>query len=415
MRIAMISEHASPLATLGGVDAGGQNAHVSALARAVAAAGHDVRIYTRRDDPRVPPVVPMGDRVWVMQVPAGPERSIPKDELYPYMREFGQFLVRSWRHARWTPDVVHAHFWMSGAAALHPQRALSLPLVQTYHALGIVKRRHQGSADTSPAERIGVERLVGRRANRVVAQCSDEVHELIHLGLDPARLEVISSGVDTGEFTPDGPAAPKSGRPRILSVGRLVERKGHADLIRAMTALPGAELIIVGGPPESELDADPVASSLRALAASCGVADRVRLVGGRSLADMPAWYRSADVVASAAWYEPFGLTPLEAMATGTPVVAYAVGGLLDSVVNRVTGLLVPPRDIRALASALRRVLDEPRRRQGYAAAGIRRARGNYDWSHIGARMSTLYRSVAADARPVTVPVHSSEPTVVSVT
>jgi D-inositol-3-phosphate glycosyltransferase len=400
MRIAMISEHASPLATLGGVDAGGQNAHVAELSTALAQLGHEVRVYTRRDDPVAPPLVKMAEGVDVIHVPAGPPKRIPKDEMLPYMSDFGRWLLDQWRSADWAPDVAHAHFWMSGLATLTAARQVDLPVVQTYHALGSVKRRHQGAADTSPPGRIGYERALGRAVDRVVAQCEDEVGELVRLGVPRTQIAVIPSGVDLDRFTPVGPAVPRDpSRPRILSVGRLVERKGFGELIRAMRVVPRAECVVVGGPPAAEMGADAVARKLRELAESAKVADRIRLVGGVPREDMPRWYRSADVLACAPWYEPFGLTPLEAMACGVPVVATAVGGLTDTVVDGLTGDLVRARDPRALGGVLRRLLGDPMRRLAYATAALDRARQVYSWRRCAAQLNSLYSAVTALRRP----------------
>ena len=177
MRIAMVSEHASPLAVLGGVDAGGQNVHVAALSLALAARGHEVTVYTRRDDPDAPLQVPLGPGVEVVNVPAGPAEQLPKDELLPFMPEFGRWLASTWSRDG-LPDVVHAHFWMSGLAALHATQAIRVPVVQTFHALGTVKRRYQGDRDTSPANRIAMETRIGRQADMIVATCTDEAAEL---------------------------------------------------------------------------------------------------------------------------------------------------------------------------------------------------------------------------------------------
>jgi D-inositol-3-phosphate glycosyltransferase len=399
MRVALISEHASPLAPLGGVDAGGQNQHVSELAGALAADGHDVRVYTRRDLPDLPGEVRLRPGVTVEHVPAGPAAPLPKDELLPYMGIFGEWLLGRWREGSWAPDVVHAHFWMSGLAALTARSRFPVPVVVTYHALGVVKRRHQGSADTSPRQRIGYERVLGRQADAVVAQCSDEMEELVNLGVPRERISLVPSGVDADHFTPHGYAMPRGEAGRILCVGRLVERKGYADVIRALPAVPGAECVVVGGPPAGQLDADPVARKLRTLAEAGGVGDRFHLVGGVSRPDLPAWYRSADVLACPAWYEPFGLTPLEAMACGIPVVAYAVGGFTDTVVDGVTGHLVPPRDHHSLATTLRRLLKEPSRRMAYATAAVDRARSCYSWRRTADQLTRLYARLSERAVP----------------
>ena len=396
MRIAMISEHASPLALLGGVDAGGQNQHVAELSAALAEDGHEVRVYTRRADPEVANEVPLRPGVLVEHVPAGPAEPVPKDELLPYMGIFGEWLLGRWKDGPWAPDVVHAHFWMSGLAALTARSRFPIPVVVTYHALGIVKRRHQGSADTSPRQRIGYERVLGRQADAVVAQCSDELNEMIALGVPRERINLIPSGVDSAHFTPLGPAERRGPLSRILCVGRLVERKGYADLIRALPAVPNAECVIVGGPPAAELSGDPVAGKLWTLAGSVGVAERVRLVGGVSRDRMPRWYRSADVLTCPAWYEPFGLTPLEAMACGVPVVAYGVGGFTDTVVDGVTGHLVPARDHRALATTLRRLLREPSRLMAYGTAAVDRARSCYSWRRTAEQLGRLYATLAGE-------------------
>ncbi|KAB1921267.1 glycosyltransferase family 1 protein [Micromonospora noduli] len=394
MRVAMISEHASPLAALGGPDAGGQNTHVAELAAALADQGHDVRVYTRRDEPHQDPVVPLGDGVKVLHVPAGPAEPTPKDELPPYMPEFGRWLVRHWEDDVWRPDVVHAHFWMSGLAALTAGRQTGVPVVQTYHALGTVKRRHQGAADTSPPRRIRYERMLGRSVDRVIAQCADEVDELTRMGIRRSAITVVPSGVNQRIFTPDGPAARRDpGRPRLLGVGRLVDRKGFQDAVRALRAVPEAEYVLVGGPPAARLTDDGYARRLRALAASEGVADRVHLVGAIPREEMARWYRSADLLVATPWYEPFGLTPLEAMACATPVVGTAVGGLTDTVVPGVTGDLVPPRDPEALGAALRRLLADADRRRRYGVAAVERIRTGYSWTRTATRLSAVYTAV----------------------
>ncbi|MCU7727530.1 glycosyltransferase [Actinoplanes sp. KI2] len=394
MRIAMISEHASPLATLGGVDAGGQNIHVAQLSAALAADGHDVRVYTRRDSTDLPEVVPLGDGVEVVHVPAGPPAALPKDELLPHMGAFGRRLAADWRRT-WKPDVAHAHFWMSGLATVTASGELGVPVLQTFHALGSVKRRHQGAADTSPPQRIAYERALGRAVDRVVVQCHDEIGELLRMGVPRSRMALVPSGVNTAAFRPDGPAVPRrAGYHRILTVARLVERKGVEDLIRALPRVPAAELVVVGGPPGGELAADPYARRLSALASDCAVGDRVRLVGAVPAHEMPAWYRSADLLAATPWYEPFGLTVLEAMACGVPVVASAVGGLVDTVVDGVTGELVAARDPAGLARTLHRLLHDETRRLSYGAAAQDRAAEAYSWPRIARRLTAVYETVA---------------------
>src|SRR5690606_1880059 len=300
MRIAMVSEHASPLAVLGGVDAGGQNVHVAALARALARRGAEVTVYTRRDDPRLPERVAFGDEVVVQHVSAGPARAIAKDELLPWMGAFGVELERAWRRQR--PDLVHAHFWMSGLASLQAAERLELPVVQTFHALGAVKQRHQGAQDTSPPERQAIERELLRRCTGVIATCRDEREELRTLGGDPGRVRIVPCGVDLGRFRPEGRAwRRRAGRARVVAVTRLVARKGVAELIEALARLDDVELLVAGGLARAALDADAEAQRLRAVATRCGVADRVTLLGRVEREEVPALLRSADLVACCPW------------------------------------------------------------------------------------------------------------------
>jgi D-inositol-3-phosphate glycosyltransferase len=404
MRIAMISEHASPLAVLGGEDAGGQNVHVAALAAALADRGHTVEVFTRRDAPHLPDVVEFHPGVDVVHVPAGPARPIGKDSLPPYMPAFGSWLARRWRRPTSRPDVVHAHFWMSGTAALRARARTGVPVVQTFHALGVVKRRHQGAADTSPPDRLAREEHLARHADAVIATCSDEVRELLELGANPEKIHIAPCGVDLDAFRPGpSPRVLRIGRPlrRIVSISRLVERKGVHTLVEALAHVPDAELVIAGGPDGRELHADPHVRALCAAAARHGVADRVRFVGPVARSDVPALMRSADVVAVVPWYEPFGIVPLEAMACGVPVVGSAVGGLLDTVVDGVTGVLVPPRDAVATAAALRTVLgdDELRLRLGRAAAEHVAAR--FGWARVAELTEAVYaRLVSATPRAI---------------
>jgi type III pantothenate kinase len=394
----MVSEHASPLATLGGVDAGGQNVHVAALASAVAARGDTVVVHTRRDDRELPRDVKLAPGVVVNQVDAGPPTVVPKDELFPFMEEFADVLVDEWR--RRPPDIVHSHFWMSAVASLSAARRLGIPVVHTFHALGVVKRRYQGDLDTSPPERVDVERQIVCDVDQIVATCTDELFELLRLGGDSDRLTVVPCGVDLAAFRPLGPSEERRrGLRRLLCVGRLVPRKGIGNVISALERVPDTELVVAGGAPANRLSEDPEACRLAALAEEHGVADRVDLRGRVERADLPALLRSADAVVCAPWYEPFGIVPLEAMACGVPVVASAVGGLIDTVVDGTTGVHVPPRDPERLAGVLRDLLDDPQRRREFGREGVVRARRLYDWNRVAATTLDVYSKVVRRTAP----------------
>ena len=403
MKISMVSEHASPLAALGGVDAGGQNVHVAALSAALARRDHEVTVYTRRDSAELPERVRVLPRLEVVHVTAGPVRHVPKDELLPYMGLLAEGMSRDWERS--APDIVHAHFWMSGLAALDAARrgtlAGHIPVVQTFHALGTVKRRHQGKDDTSPVERQWLEPSVGRAADRIIATCSDEVFELKAMGMVPAKISIVPCGVDLDLFSPSGPVLERRRAHRIVSVGRLVPRKGVDLVIAALALLRDAgfsdvELLIVGGGTDAAgLQEDAEARRLLTYARELGVQDQVTLRGHVPREAMPGILRSADAVICTPWYEPFGIVPLEAMACGIPVVAAAVGGLTDSVVDQGTGLHVPPKDPLAIARAVARLLADPALRRELGRAGQKRVRSRFSWDKVAAETEKAYLQTLA--------------------
>jgi D-inositol-3-phosphate glycosyltransferase len=395
VRVAMVSEHASPLAALGGVDAGGQNVHVAALARELGAHGIEVVVHTRRDDPALPKRVEFGPGTVVEHVDAGPPEPVPKDFLLPFMDDFAAELATVW--ANEPPDLVHSHFWMSGRAALAAAQPLEMPVVHTFHALGVVKQRYQGAKDTSPPRRLAEEERIMGAADHIIATCTDEVFELVRLGADRGRISILPCGVDTELFRPDGPIdARRDGTARLVVVTRLVERKGVGDVIAALPELPGVELIVAGGGEAAQLRDDPEARRLAALADELGVADRVELRGRIEREDVPPLLRSADVVVCSPWYEPFGIVALEAMACGRPVVASAVGGLIDTIVEGVTGVHVPPRQPDRLAEAIRRLLGDTALRARLGAAGANRARSRYTWARVADATFDVYLELLAE-------------------
>lgn len=380
MKIAMVSEHASPLAVAGGVGLRGLSVHIAELSAALARLGHRVTVYTRRDDPRLPQCVQTPQGYTVFHVPAGPAKPLPRKAQLEPMGEFARCLDAQWSVDR--PDVAHAHFWTSGIATQLAARAHRVPTVQTFHALGVVKRRHQGCHDTSSDVRLKMEKLLARDATWVAATCTAEVFELSRMGRARSRVSVAPGGVDLDVFTTDGPAAPRGRLQRIVAVGPMVQRKGFDIMIEALPSIAAAEYVIVGGPDASRITRDPEVRRLQQLAGRLGVADRVRFTGAVAHADMPALLRSADVVTCTPWYESFGTVALEAMACGVPVVASAVGGMLDTVVHDVTGRLVPALRPRACADAVSGILRDSFLRRSLGLAGRDRACARYSWDRV---------------------------------
>lgn len=386
----MVSEHASPLAEMGGEDVGGQNVHVANLAAALVRQGHEVTVYTRRDRPDIEALVTVPEGYAVAHVDAGPAERIPKDRLPPHLGRFAERLGETWGLER--PDVVHAHHWRSGLSALRAAQPLDVPVVQTFHVLGSVERRHLGGADTSPRERIGVEREIAGACAAIVATCEDEAVELAAMGVQEGKAAVIPCGVDLDRFCPVGPAAVHDGRPRLLAAGTLLRRKGFDTVIAALRELGDVELVIAGGPADGPVESDQEAARLRWVAEECGVSNRVLMPGRIPHEAMPALYRASEVVVSTPWYEPFGMVPLEAMACGVPVVATAVGGMKETVDDGVTGTLVDDHHPTAVAAALRSYLGDKGLREATGLAGRARACARYSWDAIAAQTLRVYET-----------------------
>ncbi|TDB73265.1 glycosyltransferase [Micromonospora sp. KC723] len=397
MRVGLVCAHAGLTRHADG-PAVGTHEHVARVAAELAGRGHDVRVYERRDDPALPPSAEV-DGYRVERVPVGPPHPTPSAALVGHMAEFGRWLADRWA-GEWTPEVVHGHYWIGGLAAAQAVRETDIPVVQTFHSLGVEQLRHLGQRYDGPGERIPLERALIRAVDIAIAQCNDEVDELTRMGLQRTSVAMVPTGVDTVRFHPDGEAAPRDQRPRILSVGGLSPGHGQEDVIRALRLVGDAELVIAGGPPPEQLATHAEARRLRELAERTGVAEQVKLVGAVPHDQMATWYRSADVVACTPHYACAGRVSLEAMACGVPVVGYAMGGIADAVVDEVTGRLVPPGDVRTLGVTLRRLLADNAGRFAYGHAAVDRVRCSYTWERTAGALERLYERVVGKRKPV---------------
>jgi D-inositol-3-phosphate glycosyltransferase len=415
-RIAFISEHASPAALLGGEDAGGQNVYVDEVARALAQRGYKIDIFTRREAETEPAIHAWAPGVRIINIPAGPPRHVPKDELWPLMPAFRDEMVAFARRSGTSYDLIHGNFWMSGWVACELQQRWSIPAVQLFHALGATKRRHQGNADTSPADRIEIERSIVATASALIASCPHELDELVtDYGANSSRIEMIPLGVDHSTFQPVelvearrriGLGLPADARV-IVYVGRVLPRKDIRNVVRALALLlrrdlpwtNDCRLLIVGGETrEPDAQITPELGELRSLADDLGIGDRVVLVGKRSKDELRDYYCAGDVAVTTPWYEPFGLTPLEAMACGRPVIGADVGGISFTVKHEETGLLVPPKDPSRLADALENLLGNPQRCRALGTGARERVLDQFCWAAVAEATANLYERVISAHR-----------------
>ncbi|HEU4551941.1 MAG TPA: glycosyltransferase [Chitinophaga sp.] len=404
-RIAFISEHASPLSTIGGVDAGGQNVYVGELARQLAKKGYEIDIFTRREDPQLPQCLQWANGVRIVHVDAGPAQCIPKEQLLPYMGAFRNNMLQFIQQHGIRYKLIHANFFMSAQVAMELKQILHIPFVVTFHALGHIRRLHQGSQDKFPAERIAIEEAVIHQADCIIAECPQDKEDLLQHYKAPAdKITIIPGGVNPDQMYPvDKQIARMKLKlsPRetvLLQLGRMVPRKGVDNVIQALPLLKytGAKvrLIIVGG--EEEVCGqgfNPEIARLKQLAKDLGVAGSVTFTGQRPRDELRYYYAAADLFITTPWYEPFGITPLEAMACGTPVIGANVGGIKYSVQDGKTGLLVPPQQPEILAEKISGLLHNKPLLEEMSANAIKRVQALFTWQRVAHLVHNMYEKV----------------------
>ncbi|GGK25684.1 glycosyl transferase [Pilimelia terevasa] len=368
-RVAIISSNltavdlTAPRPGRGAADA----ARLAELAAALAAVDHEVRLYARGP---AGPATALADGVTLVAVPTPPAGQVEA--------VVAGWLAAHWSAGAWVPDVVHALGGPAGRAAVGPAHDCGATVVQSVYGL----------ATPDGAARGRVSRTVGRLADRVVVSSQAECETLVGWGVPRGHVSVVPPGVDPVRFHPAGPVAPRGvDTPRLLVVGRPGADHGHADLAAALRWIPAAECVAVGAEGED-------ARWLETVARAAGVEDRFVALPAVPPGDLPAWYRSADLVLCPSRTMGRHAPALEAMASGVPVVATAVGGLADAVVDGLTGDLVPAGAPRALGAAARRLLRDDVRRMAYATAGLDRARHCYSWSRCATQLAGVYAQAA---------------------
>jgi D-inositol-3-phosphate glycosyltransferase len=377
MNIAMVSLTTSPLTT-DITPHESVRVHVSELAAALGRAGNKVTVYTQRTEAGGPDQVPFAPGVTVEFISSRP---LSDGDLIAHIGEFAARLARRFTANR--PDVIHAHHWISGLAAVGGAKDLDIPVVQSFHGLA-----------ASPGTRARMEKALGRGASALITTTESESDGLVRLGVPRKHIATVPSGVDTETFAPTGPAMlAESEAPRILMLSRRFDPRDVATVIAALTRIPDAELVVAGGPSRDALDDDPAVQRLRSIAAKAGVAERVTFLGQVDHADVPALLRSADLTVSVPVQEEFGRVSIESMACGTPVVVSAVGGYLDSVINDVTGVYAQPGRPVELARRIRGLLADQTRLTAMGIGGVDRARSRYSWERIANETAKVYESV----------------------
>lgn len=403
--IALISEHASPLASLGGVDSGGQNVYVGELARNLSERGYQVDVYTRRDNEALPPVITWIPDVRIIHIEAGPVTTVEKEYLFDYMPDFTRKVVAYIQAEGVEYELIHANFWMSAMVASDIKKMLQIPFVVTFHALGYIRKIYQGDSDKFPPERIEIEKQIVREADQIIAECPQDKEDLMMYYQAPQeKITIIPCGFNPHEFYPlDRLLArmvlkldPKEFI--VLQLGRMVPRKGIDNVIKAIARLrrtaTSVRLLVVGGETDdTSAEKNPEIARLQQIAMEAGVGDQVTFTGRKQRDELKYYYAASDVFVTTPWYEPFGITPLEAMACGTPVIGSNVGGIKYSVEDGKCGFLVSPNDPDALAGRIFELIYDVPLRENMRLNAIRRVNTLFTWSKVTDMMVALYERV----------------------
>ncbi|CAN5836584.1 D-inositol-3-phosphate glycosyltransferase [soil metagenome] len=394
--VAMISVHTSPLLQPGAGDSGGMNVYVREVGSALAQAGVECTTYTRADRPGLPAEVQIEPGHRVVHVPAGPFE-LPKEALAD---ELEVFTARVGEHLTAGPDggadVIHGNYWLSGMVGHRLKHALDVPLVSTFHTLARVKAE---GGDLEPSWRDQAEAEIIGCSDVICVSCPEEERQFRRLYGDPAgRIEVVPPAVEHAFFAPGDRTGARravglpADRPIVLFVGRIQPLKAPDVAVAAMAHVPDALLVVIGG--ASGPDGEDEVTRVRQLVAELDLTDRVQFIPPRPHHILSSYYRAADVVIVPSRSESFGLVALEAAACGIPVVASAVGGLLNIVHDGVTGLLVEGRDPARFGRAIREVLNDPVGAAGMGAAAAVRAR-RFTWGFTAARLRRIYADLAS--------------------
>ncbi len=342
----------------------------------------------------------------VINVKAGPEVFIEKEKLLTYMNEFTDNMLRFIRKDKIQYEVIHANFFMSALVASNIKREIHIPYVVTFHALGLVRLVHQKEMDKFPAQRFDIERMVVNDADQIIAECPQDREDLIeHYDADPEKITVIPCGFNPNEFhVIDKTVARKKLQlngdgPILLQLGRMVPRKGVDNVIRSLNKIgdsgSNVRLLVVGGEsdlPDEELT--PEIGRLKKIAIEENVSDRVLFTGRKRREILKYFYAAADIFITTPWYEPFGITPLEAMACGTPVIGANVGGIKYSVTHGKTGFLVPPHDPPALAKKIEQLIFDPGLMSVMKKNAVNHVNKYFTWKSVASAVSCLYDKVS---------------------
>ena len=407
-RIALISVHTSPLAPMGGAKTGGMNIYVRELSRELGKHGYFIDIFTRRSSALESHIdLAIGQNVRVIYLNAGPQQPLSPDEQVAHLSEFTASLMAFATLHNLRYDIVYSHYWLSGWVAAKLKEFWGIRFVHMFHTLGHMKKRIMVNAHYSPDQRIQTEMHVVQWVDRIIAATPAEQAQLRWLYRAARRqITVIPPGVNTENF-PDGLSQHAARRSlgidpeshMLLFVGRIEPLKAVDTILEALhvlrdkaPALLGKlRFMVVGGDPRRAGDREM--ERLQELSLKLGVSQLVSFVGAKEQAELPGYYAAATAVIMPSDYESFGMVALEAMSTGTPVIASQVGGLQFLVRDQETGFQIPAREPISLADCIIQLIADPSKTAAMGLSAARIAQG-YAWSRIARRVVSVLEDVA---------------------
>lgn len=399
-RIALISVHGDPAIEIGKEEAGGQNVYVRNVGEALARLGWQVDMFTRQVNAEQETIVQHSPNCRTIRFQAGPLEFVPRDNLFVYLPEFIEKFRQFQQENGITYHLVHTNYWLSSWVGMQIKKIQGSKQVHTYHSLGAVKYNTIDNIPAIASKRLAVEKEVLETAETIVATSPQEKQHMRSLVSTKGNIDIIPCGTDIRRFgSIDREAARAklgiaSDAKVVLYVGRFDPRKGIETVVRAVGAskLCGSEnlqLIIGGGstPGNSDgIERDRIEGIIDEL----GMNEMTTLPGRLCQTVLPTYYAAADVCVVPSHYEPFGLVAIEAMASGTPVIASDVGGLQFTVVSEKTGILAPPRDVPAFTDAIDRILMNPEWREQLGKAARERVISKFSWDGVASQLSELY-------------------------
>ncbi|MES1021601.1 glycosyltransferase family 1 protein [Gloeocapsa sp. BRSZ] len=397
--IALISVHGDPAVEIGKEEAGGQNVYVRQVGEALAELGWQVDMFTRKASADQASIVEHTANCRTIRITAGPEEFVPRDNLFKYAPEFVEQMLKFQQESGIEYELVHTNYWLSAWVGMELRKVQGCRQVHTYHSLGAVKYKSISTIPLIAKTRLAVEKEVLETAHRIVATSPQEQEHMRSLVSTKGNIDIIPCGTDIHRF---GKIEQQQAREQlginadtkvILYVGRFDFRKGIETLVRAVaqSQLRGTDLkLIIGGGSRPGQSDGKERDRIEGIVNELGMQDMTVFPGRLGDDDLPIYYAAADVCVVPSHYEPFGLVAIEAMASGTPVIASDVGGLQYTVVPEETGLLAPPKDKDAFATAIDRILSNPEWRDQLGRAARKRVEDKFSWDGVAAQLSKLY-------------------------